>query len=85
MMGKWWHDSIVEDSPLSQITGELDSSSGILIKKSQYDAFYQTDLANLLHARAIKQVLICRRDDPPVLRDNRSIRLCAWLRGIFHH
>lgn len=59
MMGSWWHDLIVEDSPLSQITGELDSSSGILIQKNQYDAFYQSDLAKLLSAWAIKQVVIC--------------------------
>ena len=59
MMGNWWYDEITESSSLSQITAELDSSRGILLRKSQYDAFYQTDLAELLRARAVKQVVIC--------------------------
>ena len=48
MMGNWWYDEITESSSLSQITAELDSSRGILLRKSQYDAFYQTDLVRPL-------------------------------------
>ena len=59
MMGNWWYDLITENSSLSQISAELDLSSGILIKKSQYDAFYQSDLAELLRAPAVTQVVIC--------------------------
>jgi isochorismate hydrolase len=59
MMANWWYDLITESSSLSQISAELDSSSGILLRKSQYDAFYQTDLAALLRARAVTQVVIC--------------------------
>jgi len=59
MMGNWWFDLITESSSLSQISAELDLSSGILIRKSQYDAFYQSDLAELLRARAVTQVVIC--------------------------
>jgi len=59
MMGNWWYDLITESSSLSQIAAELDPSSGILLRKSQYDAFYQTDLAELLRAREVTQVVIC--------------------------
>ena len=59
MMGNWWFDLITESSSLSQISTELDLSSGILIRKSQYDAFYQSDLAELLRAPAVTQVVIC--------------------------
>jgi len=59
MMGNWWYDLITESSSLSQISAELDSSSGILLRKSQYDAFYQTDLAELLRTWEVTQVVIC--------------------------
>lgn len=58
MMGKWWKDLIREKNPLSEITDEFDTTSGIIIKKSQYDAFYETPLENILQKKKITQLVI---------------------------
>lgn len=57
-MNKWWRDSIQETDTLSEIIPELNHPDVIIIKKSQYDAFYQTPLEKLLKEKEIKQVLI---------------------------
>lgn len=59
MMAGWWRDLITEDHPLSRITSALDPLVGVLIKKSQYDAFYQTDLEERLIKWGAAQVVIC--------------------------
>lgn len=58
-MRRWWHDLIRPASPLSQITADLDTSEGIIIEKSQYDAFYETHLQRLLEEKSVRQVVIC--------------------------
>lgn len=58
MMSKWWNDCIRLDNPLSSITKELNINNGIGITKSQYDAFYQTGLDEILCAKNIKQIVI---------------------------
>jgi len=37
----------------------LDSSDGIIIEKNQYDAFYNTNLEQILHENNISQVIVC--------------------------
>ncbi len=59
MMAAWWNDLIKPDSPSSEIISELGISQGTVIKKSQYDAFYETNLEKLLHDHGITQVIIC--------------------------
>jgi nicotinamidase-related amidase len=59
LMAKWWRDLIREEDPLSGIIDELDLSSGIVLKKSQYDAFYETPLADILSKNEVTQVVIC--------------------------
>jgi isochorismate hydrolase len=59
MMAKWWRELIVDTHPLSAVTGDLALSRGTVINKSQYDAFYQTDLEDHLRKSEVKQVLIC--------------------------
>jgi len=59
LMAKWWRDLIREEDPLSGIIDELDLSSGIALKKSQYDAFYETPLADILSKNEVTQVVIC--------------------------
>ncbi len=59
MMGTWWSEIIERENPLSRITALLDSNDGIVIEKPQYDAFYSTSLEAILHARNIKQLVIC--------------------------
>ncbi len=58
-MAVWWRDLIQESSPLSTITGSLDVTSGMLIEKSQYDAFLGTSLEPELRRLEISQVVIC--------------------------
>ena len=59
MMSVWWQDLIKADSPLSEISSELDSSHGIIVEKSQYDAFHGTNLGKMLREKQVAQVVIC--------------------------
>lgn len=59
LMAKWWKDLIKEENPLSEIIDELDVSCGKVLKKSQYDAFYDTPLEELLKKKGINQIVIC--------------------------
>jgi nicotinamidase-related amidase len=58
-MEKWWPDLLIEGSPESHLPENLESSVGIRIEKHQYDAFYNTDLEEILHAKNICQLVIC--------------------------
>jgi isochorismate hydrolase len=54
----WWRDVIRKNNDLSEIIGELrDVNIGVLVK-SQYDAFFDTNLELLLKNEGIEQVLI---------------------------
>jgi isochorismate hydrolase len=55
----WWHDMITAEDPLSAITSQFDLSKGSVVQKTQYDAFYNTGLENILQTNSIQQVLIC--------------------------
>ena len=57
-MLEWWKDSIGDDDERSDLTPELDHSRGIIVKKSTYDAFLGTDLAAILRAKGVRQVVI---------------------------
>jgi len=57
-MSRWWRDIISAEHPLSGILSVLDTSQGILIEKTQYDAFYNTHLEEYLRERDVEQVLI---------------------------
>jgi len=59
MMGKWWPKLLGEGTEESRLPEELESYGGIRIEKHQYDAFYETDLEEILHGRNIKQLVIC--------------------------
>ncbi len=59
MMGKWWPKLLREGSPESHIPAELELPGGIIIEKNQYDAFYNTNLEQILHEENISQVVIC--------------------------
>jgi isochorismate hydrolase len=58
MMSHWWRDVIRADSPDSAIHAALDTSLGIILQKSQYDAFHQTDLDSILRSRGVEQVVV---------------------------
>ncbi|KAF0108726.1 MAG: isochorismatase hydrolase [Anaerolineaceae bacterium] len=57
-MARWWNDLLAPDSPASAIIPELDTTQGMVIEKRQYDAFYQTDLEQILRGRAVGQVVV---------------------------
>lgn len=59
MMSAWWKDMITAQNPRHKIAPELDVSKGIVIQKSQYDAFHQTRLDEILRSKEVSQVVIC--------------------------
>ncbi len=59
MMSAWWKDLITQDHPHHRLIPEIDPSLGTIIKKSQYDAFHQTPLEEILHTSGVTQVVIC--------------------------
>ena len=58
LMSKWWRDLITEGDVLSEIIPELNLPGAIIIKKTQYDAFYETPLEDLLKEKGITQIVI---------------------------
>jgi bifunctional isochorismate lyase/aryl carrier protein len=59
MLSKWWSDVIVKDHPASEITPEFDLSRITVLGKTQYDAFFGTDLEKMLRRKGTTQVVIC--------------------------
>lgn len=59
MMDNWWRDILTNDSDYSNLIDEIENipNSKVLIK-SQYDAFFKTDLHQLLQEQKIEQILI---------------------------
>lgn len=57
-LGVWWNDLIRVEDPLSEITSALDTSIGIVLEKSQYDAFHGTDLEDTLRERGVERVVV---------------------------
>jgi len=57
MLAKWWSD-IIKDGYMSELTEKFVTGNSKIIVKSQYDAFYQTELENYLIHRGIKKVVI---------------------------
>ena len=57
-MSRWWRDLLREDSPRSDILSALDASTGIHIRKTQYDAFHGTSLEQELRGRGVEQVVV---------------------------
>jgi isochorismate hydrolase len=58
LMGRWWKDLIKQNEERSLITREFDTNQATTILKNQYDAFYGTDLENILRRKGITQVVI---------------------------
>jgi len=59
VMKIWWRDLLTSDNPLSEIAPALDPSNGYIIHKSQYDAFFSTNLEEVLRTHKVTQVVIC--------------------------
>ncbi|MDP3185375.1 MAG: isochorismatase family protein [Anaerolineales bacterium] len=58
MMGKWWKDLICPQTAYSHIVKQLDTAKGAILRKSQYDAFYETRLESDLRAGGVGEVVI---------------------------
>ncbi len=58
MMKSWWSDIITESHPLVNLHPELNIQPEEVLKKSQYDAFYESDLASVLAMKDIHQLVI---------------------------
>ena len=58
LMGSWWQDLITRDHPGSGLSSELDLKKGVIFEKSQYDAFYQSNLEKKLTDFAVEQLVI---------------------------
>jgi len=59
MMSVWWKDLITAQNQFQRIIPEIDLTRGTLIQKSQYDAFHETGLKELLRDKGVTQVIIC--------------------------
>ena len=58
MLAKWWDDIIPADDEISALIPELPLEGATVITKTQYDAFYQTDLDDQLKRNNVRQVVI---------------------------
>ncbi len=58
MMLKWWRNSIKKDDKMSEIIEEFGASQINKIEKSQYDAFYKTNLEESLKNKGVTQLII---------------------------
>jgi len=58
-MATWWRDTIVGTNPLSQISPHFMSEDWHVLTKSQYDAFLDSGLEELLKNKSIEHVVVC--------------------------
>ena len=58
-MENWWGNLITADNPLSRITPLITSDSDKIITKTQYDAFFNTELETLLHSLKSRNLIVC--------------------------
>jgi isochorismate hydrolase len=59
MMAEWWHDLITPTHPMAGLSDQLEFDGAEVLQKTQYDAFYQTDLAERLESQCVNGVVIC--------------------------
>jgi isochorismate hydrolase len=58
MMEIWWKDLLRPGSPEWDVYGGLETTKGIFLSKSQYDAFMETELEKILAKSGSEQVVI---------------------------
>lgn len=57
-MATWWKDLIRIENPLSAIIPDFDFSKRLVLRKHQYDAFYETSLEEILRRKRVSQVVV---------------------------
>lgn len=58
MMGRWWKDILRENSQDSFLCEKLNSTGAKIINKTQYDAFYNTDLDSYLKDAGVSTLVV---------------------------
>ncbi len=59
IMGEWWADVIRDEDPISEIDPALElQPADILIRKTRYNAFFKTDLHDILRKRQVRKIVI---------------------------
>lgn len=59
MMLRWWRDYIKKESNEFEISDLVKRNNHQIIDKSEYDAFYETDLKNILIKNEIESIVLC--------------------------
>ncbi|WP_119327740.1 isochorismatase family protein [Cysteiniphilum halobium] len=59
MIAWWGGDQIIKGSKEWEIMDEFDASNDIIVDKSQYSAFYQTNLEDILKENKITDLIVC--------------------------
>lgn len=59
IMDKWWSDIISDDDKYSEIIEELHSENNIVLRKTKYSAFLNTNLNKVLKENGVEQLVIC--------------------------
>lgn len=57
LMGKWWR-SFLKEGQYSDIVPDLDSTGHTVIEKAQYDAFYESELEEVLKSFDIENLVV---------------------------
>ena len=58
LMGSWWEDLIRDGTTQGEILPDLRTDGAMVLDKTQYDAFYGTDLEDLLRGRGTSQIVV---------------------------
>jgi isochorismate hydrolase len=58
IMDKWWGDSLKIDNPLAKLDKRFEAKDAVVLEKSTYDCFKDTNLLDLLIENDCKQVVI---------------------------
>jgi nicotinamidase-related amidase len=59
MIGEWWPENIIEDTPESEIHKSLDfGPNDIVIRKNRYSSFYNTGLDEILREKGVRDIVI---------------------------
>jgi bifunctional isochorismate lyase/aryl carrier protein len=59
LMSEWWQELIGEADPLSEIIPDFNCGNQTVLKKSRYDAFMDSPLAEMLRQMQVRQLVIC--------------------------
>jgi len=57
-MGTWWRELLTTEHPLYALDSRVSWERGEILRKSQYDAFYRTDLEGHLKEFGVSQVVV---------------------------